>query len=70
MSPIRRDDLEVARCVHGEARERRCSGTLRKAFDLGRGQVNEFNFGQVVATPGALTAFVASGELFFARHVK
>jgi len=72
MPPLRSDDMEGARRVHGETRECRCPGALRGAYDLGRGQVNRFNPGQVVATPGALAALEASGEsllIYLKRHL-
>jgi hypothetical protein len=71
MPPLRSDDVEGARRLYGEARERRCPGTLRKAYGVGRRQVNRFNPGQVVATPGALAALEKAGQQpgeFLARH--
>jgi mRNA degradation ribonuclease J1/J2 len=71
MPPFRRDDVEGARRFHGEARERRCTGALRKAYGVSRDQVNRFNPGQVVATPGALAAIGVSGDdlsTYLARH--
>jgi hypothetical protein len=70
MPPLRINDVEGARCLHGEARERGCPRTIRKA--PGFGPVNRFNPGKVMATPGAFAAFEASGESLFdylARHL-
>src|SRR5450759_977728 len=72
MPPFRSDDMEGARCVHVKTRERCRPGPLRKAPGVGRGQVNRFNPGQVVATPGALAALEASGESlsdYLTRHL-
>ena len=74
MPPLRRDDVEGTRCVHGEDRERRSAGTLRGAFDVGRiqGVKPLFTLGQVVATPGALAALEKAGQQpgdFLSRHV-
>ena len=73
MAPLRSNDVEGARRVHGEARERRCQGTLRKTFGVGRiqGVKPLFTLGQLVATPGALAAIGVSGDdlsTYLARH--
>src|ERR1017187_3563606 len=47
------------------------SGNATKSIGIGRGQVNRFNPGQVVAKPGALAALEASGDdpsTYLARH--
>src|SRR5260370_6202869 len=64
MPPIRSDDVEGARCAHGEARKRGCAGTLRKAFGVRQddGVKPLFTLGQVVATPGALAALEKAGQ--------
>src|ERR1019366_7006321 len=74
MPPLRRHDVEGARCLHGEARERRRPGTLRSAYGVGRiqGVKPLFTLGHVVATPGALAALEKAGQQpgdFLARHV-
>src|SRR5258708_3833334 len=71
MPPLRSDDMEGARCVHGEARERRCPGALRKALGVSFGLKSLFTLGRVVATPGALAAIGVSGDdltTYLARH--
>jgi hypothetical protein len=72
MPPLRSDDVEGARCVHGETRERSRPGTLRKAYGVRYGVKPLFTLGQVVATPGALAALEKAGQQpgdFLARHV-
>jgi hypothetical protein len=72
MPPVRADDVEGAGCVHGETRERPCSGPLRKASGVRYGVKPLFPLGQVVATPGALAAIEKAGQQpgdFLARHV-
>ena len=71
MPPLRSDDMEGARYLHGEARELRCSGTLRKALGVRYGVKPLFTLGRVVATPGALAAIGVSGDdlsTYLARH--
>ena len=73
MPPLRANDVEGTRCVHGEDTERRSAGTLRGAFDVGRiqGVKRLFTLGQLVATPGALAAIGVSGDdlsTYLARH--
>jgi len=72
MPPLRSDDVEGARCLHGEAGERRRPGTLRNALGVSHGLKSLFTLGQIVATPGALAAFEKAGQQpggFIARHV-
>jgi|SRR5579872_143958 len=74
MPPLRSDDVEGARCLHGEAGERRRPRTLRSAYGGGpiQGVKPLFTLGQVVATTGALAALEKAGqqpEDFLARHV-
>jgi hypothetical protein len=72
MPPLRSDDVEGARYVHGEARERHRPGTLRKAFGVRYGVKPLFTLGQLVATPGALATMEKAGQQpgeFLARHV-
>jgi hypothetical protein len=71
MPPLRRDDMEGARCVHGETHERRCPGPIRKALGVRYGVKPLFTLGQLVATPGALAAIGVSGDdlsNYLARH--
>lgn len=73
MPPFRGDDVEGARCVHGETPERHCSGTLRKTLGVryDQGVKPLFTLGRVVVTPGALAAIGVSGDdlsTYLARH--
>jgi len=73
MPPFRRDDLEGARCVHGEARERRRPGTIRETLGVRYCVKPLFTLGQVVATPGPLAAIEKAGQQpgdFLARHAR
>ncbi len=71
MPPFCCDDVEGARCVHGETGERHSAGTLRKALGVRYRVKPLFTLGQVVATPGALAAIGVSGDdlsTYLARH--
>jgi hypothetical protein len=62
MPPLRSDDVEGARCVHGENLERSRPGTIRKALSVRYGVKPLFTLGRVVATPSALAAIGISGD--------
>jgi len=71
MPPLRSDDVEGARCVHGENLERSRPGTIRKALSVRYGVKPLFTLGRVVATPSALAAIGISGDdlsTYLARH--
>jgi hypothetical protein len=73
MPPLRNDDVEGTRCLHGESRERRRPRALRGEYGVGRIQSVKslFTLGQVVATPGALAALEKADHQpgdFLARH--
>jgi hypothetical protein len=71
LPPFRGYDVAGVRCLHGEARKRRCPGALRKAYGVRYGVNPLFALGQVVATPGALAALEKAGQQprgFLALH--